>query len=71
VPRDRSVGDAPARLQRILDGSGTGNDVKVYLGVGHSFMNNHPGELATFTGAAGKNAALPRLFTVVSLLSGR
>jgi hypothetical protein len=34
--------------------------VKVYPGVGHSFMNNHPGKLATFAGAAGKDAALPR-----------
>jgi len=57
--RDRSLGDAPARLKRILDGNGTGNDVKVYPGVGHSFMNNHPGKLATFAGAAGKDAALP------------
>ena len=68
--RDRSVGDAPTRLRRILDGHGIDNDVKVYPGVGHSFMNNHPGKLATFAGAAGKDAALPRVFTVVSLLSG-
>jgi carboxymethylenebutenolidase len=68
--RDRSVGDAPARLKRILDGHGIDNDLKVYPGAGHSFMNNHPGTLATFTGAAGKDAALPRVFTVVSLLSG-
>jgi carboxymethylenebutenolidase len=68
--RDRSVGDAPTRLQRILDGHGIDNDVKVYPGVGHSFMNNHPGKLATFAGAAGKDAALPRVFTIVSLLSG-
>ena len=44
--------------------------MKVYPGVGHSFMNNHPGKLATLAGAAGKDAALPRVFTVVSLLSG-
>ena len=68
--RDRSVGDAPARLKRILDGHGIDNDVKVYPGAGHSFMNNHPGTLATFTGAEGKDAALPRVFAVVSLLSG-
>ena len=68
--RDRSVGDAPARLKRILDGHGIDNDVKIYPGAGHSFINNHPGKLATFTGAAGKDAALPRVFTVVSLLSG-
>jgi carboxymethylenebutenolidase len=68
--RDRSVGDAPARLKRILDSNGIDNDVKVYPGAGHSFMNNHPGTLATFAGAQGKDAALPRLFAVVSLLSG-
>jgi hypothetical protein len=39
-------------------------------GVGHCFMNNHPGKLAAFAGAAGKDAALPRVFTVVSLLCG-
>ena len=64
------MGDAPARLKRILDGSGIDNDVKVYPGAGRSFMNNHPGKLATFAGAAGKDAALPRVFAVVGLLSG-
>jgi len=44
--------------------------VKVYPGVGHSFMNNHPGRLATLRGAAGSDAALPRVWTVVSLVSG-
>ncbi len=44
--------------------------MKVHPGVGHSFMNNHPGKLAAFAGAAGKGAALPRVFAVVSLLSG-
>jgi dienelactone hydrolase len=65
--RDRSVGDAPVRLKRILDRNGIDNDVKVYPGVGHSFMNNHPGKLATFAGAGCKDAALPRVFTIVSL----
>lgn len=68
--RDRSVGDAPRRLKRILDANGVDNDVKVYPGVGHSFMNNHPGPLATLGGAAGRDAALPRFFTLVSLVSG-
>jgi carboxymethylenebutenolidase len=68
--RDRSMGDAPARLKRILDGHGIDNDVKVYPGVGHSFMTNHPGTLATFAGAAGEDAALRRVFMIVSLLSG-
>jgi carboxymethylenebutenolidase len=68
--RDRSVGNAPDRLKRILDASGIDNDVKVYPGVGHSFMNNHPGGLATLRGAAGRDAALPRLWTVVGLVSG-
>jgi carboxymethylenebutenolidase len=68
--RDRSVGDAPVRLKRILDANSIDNDVKVYPEVGHSFMNDHPGRLATLTGAAGKDAALPRVFAVVSPLSG-
>jgi len=34
--RDRSVGDAPARLRQILDGNGIDNDVKVYPGAGLS-----------------------------------
>jgi carboxymethylenebutenolidase len=66
----RGISRWPARLKQILDGHGIDNDVKVYPGVGHSFMNNHPGKLATFTGAAGTDAALPRVFAVVSLLSG-
>jgi carboxymethylenebutenolidase len=69
--RDRTVGEAPARLKPILHGSGVDHDVRVYPDVGHSFMNNHPGKLATFAGAAGKDAALPPVFMVVSLLSGR
>jgi carboxymethylenebutenolidase len=68
--RDRSVADAPERLQRILNSSGVDNDVKVYPGAGHSFLNNHPGRLATLRGAAGPDAALPRLFTFVSMLAG-
>lgn len=68
--RDRSVGDAPARLKRALDSHGIDNDVKVYPDVGHSFMNDHPGPLATFAGAAGKDAALPRVFAVVGLITG-
>jgi carboxymethylenebutenolidase len=68
--RDRSVGDAPDRLKRILDAGGIDSDVKVYPNVGHSFMNDHPGKLATLGGAAGRDAALPRLFALVSLVSG-
>ena len=55
--RDRSVGDAPGRLRQILDASGVDNDVKVYPGAGHSFLNNHPGWLATLRG---RPARMPR-----------
>jgi hypothetical protein len=33
-------------------------------------MNNHPGRRATFVGALGNDAVLPRLIAVFSLLSG-
>jgi len=68
--RDHTLGSAPGRLKRILDSNGIDNDVKVYPDAGHSFMNNHPGRLATFAGAMGKDAALPRVVAVFSLLSG-
>jgi carboxymethylenebutenolidase len=68
--RDRSVGDAPSRLTQILDANGIDNDVKVYPDVGHSFMNDHPGTLATLGGAAGRDAALPRVFAFVGLFAG-
>lgn len=67
--RDRSVGNAPARLKRILDANGIDNDIKVYPNVGHSFLNNHPGKLATLRGAAGPEAALPRVFAIMSTIS--
>ncbi|MBO0684840.1 MAG: dienelactone hydrolase family protein [Candidatus Dormibacteraeota bacterium] len=66
--RDRSVGNAPERLKRILDAGGIDNDVKVYPDVGHSFMNNHAGVLDTLRGAAGPDAALPRVFAIVSTI---
>jgi carboxymethylenebutenolidase len=67
--RDRSVGNAPDRLRRILDANGIDHDVKVYPDTGHSFMNDHPGWLATMLGAAGPDAALPRAFAIVGLVT--
>lgn len=44
--------------------------MKVYPDVGHSFMNDHPGTLATLGGAADRDAALPRVFAFVGLFAG-
>lgn len=53
---DRSVGDAPHRLERALDVNDIPHDVHVYPDAGHSFLNDHPsGEMPMW-------AALPARF---------
>ncbi len=67
--RDRSTRGAAARLKQVLDSAGIECDVKEYPGAGHSFLNNHPGALAVFRGAAGPDATMPRLFAVLGVVS--
>lgn len=68
--RDRSNRGAAARLKHALDVDGIDCDIKEYPTAGHSFLNNHPGALATLRGAAGSEATLPRFFTMISIISG-
>ncbi|NNU27699.1 dienelactone hydrolase family protein [Isoptericola sediminis] len=41
---DRSLADAPARLERALTRAEVPHQVTVYEGAGHSFLNDHPRE---------------------------
>ncbi len=68
--KDRSLRGAAAALDRALAQAGVEHDVKEYPQAGHSFLNDHPGVLATLRGAAGPDAALPRVFAVVSAAAG-
>jgi carboxymethylenebutenolidase len=68
--RDRPLRGAAARLERALEAAGVEHDVKEYPEAGHSFLNDHPGRLAMLRGAAGPDAAGPRLFAVFSAVMG-
>lgn len=68
--RDRSNRGSASRLMQALDANGIDGDVKEYPEAGHSFLNNHPGTLATLRGAAGTEATLPRLFAAIGVISG-
>jgi carboxymethylenebutenolidase len=68
--RDRTLSGAAVRLTAALDAAGVEHDVKEYPGVGHSFINHHPGALATLRGAAGPEAAMPRFFAVLNAVAG-
>lgn len=51
---DRALRDAPGRLETALDRLAVAHDIKVYPGVGHSFMNRSlPGWIADRAPAAG------------------
>jgi len=67
--RDRSTRGAAVRLKQVLDAAGVECDVKEYPDAGHSFLNNHPGALAVFRGAAGPDATMPRVFAVMGVIS--
>lgn len=68
--RDRSTRGTASRLSHALEANGIDGDVKEYPAAGHSFLNDHPGTLATLRGAAGTEATLPRFFAVFSVISG-
>jgi carboxymethylenebutenolidase len=68
--KDRTLPRAAAKLEGALTEAGVDHDVKEYPGAGHSFLNNHPRRLAALRGALGKDATLPRLFTVVTTITG-
>lgn len=68
--RDRTLPGAAVKLTAALDAGGVEHDVKEYPAAGHSFLNDHPGTLATFRGAVGRDAALPRVFAVVTKAAG-
>lgn len=68
--RDRSTRGAAVRLKQVLDAVGVECDVKEYPGAGHSFLNNHPGLFAALGGAGGREATMPRLFAIISVVAG-
>lgn len=68
--RDRSLRGAAGKLAAALEAADVDHDVKEYPDAGHSFLNDHPGTLATLRGAAGSDAALPRFFAVFGAVTG-
>jgi carboxymethylenebutenolidase len=68
--RDRTLRGAAGKLTAALEAAGVDHDVKEYPGAGHSFLNDHPGPLATLRGAAGRDAVLPRLFAAFTAVTG-
>lgn len=69
--RDRTLRGAAAKLDSALAAAGVDRDVKEYPDAGHSFLNDHPGPMAVMRGAAGPDAALPRVFAVFGATAGR
>ena len=68
--RDRTLRGAAVKITAALEAAGAEHDVKEYPGVGHSFINRHPGPLETLRGAAGPDAAMPRFFAVFNAIAG-
>lgn len=66
--RDLTLRGAAARLTAALDDAEVDHDIKEYPHAGHSFLNNFPDTLALLRGAAGPDAALPRVFAVVNAI---
>jgi carboxymethylenebutenolidase len=69
--KDRTLRGAATKLSAALEAAGVEHDIKEYPGAGHSFLNNHPSTQAILRGAAGPDAALPRLFSVFNAVVGR
>jgi len=67
--RDHTLRGAAAKLARALDTAGVDHDVKEYPQAGHSFLNEHPGTIASLRGAQGPDAPIPRVMTVLSALT--
>ena len=68
--RDRTLRGAAGSLRAVLEDAGVAHDVKEYPQAGHSFLNDHPGVLATLRGAAGPDAALARVLAVFTAVTG-
>jgi carboxymethylenebutenolidase len=68
--RDRTLRGAATKLSSALEAAGVDYDIKEYPRAGHSFLNNHPSTLAVLRGAAGPDAAFPRLFAVFNAVVG-
>jgi carboxymethylenebutenolidase len=68
--KDHTLRGAAAKLDAALTAAGVEHDVKEYPLAGHSFLNDHPGTVATLGGAQGKDAALPRLSVVITAITG-
>ena len=67
--RDRTLRGAAGKLAAALETADVEHDVKEYPGAGHSFLNDHPGTLATWRGAMGPDAVLPRFFSVFTAMT--
>jgi len=68
---DRTLRGAATKLSAALEAAGVEYDIKEYPGAGHSFMNNHPRTRAVLRGAAGPDAALPRVIAIFNAVVGR
>lgn len=68
--RDKTLRGAAAKLDAALTAAGVDHDVREYPGAGHSFLNDHPGTLATLSGAQGPDAALPRFMAAFTAVTG-
>jgi carboxymethylenebutenolidase len=67
--RDRTLRGAAGKLSSALESAGVDHDVKEYPEAGHSFLNDHPGTMATLRGAMGPDAVLPRFLSVMSAVT--
>jgi carboxymethylenebutenolidase len=67
--KDKTLRGAAVKLTAALESAGVEYDIKEYPDAGHSFLNEHPSPMATLRGAAGKDAALPRFFSVLTAVT--
>jgi carboxymethylenebutenolidase len=69
--KDKTLRGAAVKLTSALESAGVEYDVKEYPDAGHSFLNEHPSLMPAMRGAAGKDAVLPRFFSVFTTITGR